>query len=70
MDLGLKDRVYIVTGASRGLGYAAAEALVAEGAKVVLAARGAKAVEEAAARLGPARSGSPRTTPTRPARTG
>lgn len=53
MDLGLKDRVYIVTGASRGLGYAAAEALVAEGAKVVLAARGAEAVEEAAARLGP-----------------
>ncbi|MCQ0022213.1 SDR family oxidoreductase [Streptomyces somaliensis DSM 40738] len=53
MDLGLKDRVYIVTGASRGLGYAAAEALVAEGAKVVLTARGAEAVEEAAAGLGP-----------------
>ncbi|URN15638.1 MULTISPECIES: SDR family oxidoreductase [Streptomyces] len=53
MDLGLKDRVYVVTGASRGLGYAAAKALVAEGAKVVLAARGPQAVEEAAAGLGP-----------------
>lgn len=39
MDLGLADRVYILTGASRGLGYAAAEALVADGARVVLAAR-------------------------------
>jgi 3-oxoacyl-[acyl-carrier protein] reductase len=53
MDLGLKDRVYVVTGASRGLGHAAAKALVAEGAKVVLSARDAKAVEEAATELGP-----------------
>jgi 3-oxoacyl-[acyl-carrier protein] reductase len=29
VDLGLRDRVYLVTGGSRGLGYAAAEALVA-----------------------------------------
>ncbi|MFV2120964.1 SDR family NAD(P)-dependent oxidoreductase, partial [Streptomyces sp. Act-28] len=54
MDLGLKDRVYVVTGASRGLGHAAAKALVAEGAKVVLSARDTKAVEDAAAGLGPA----------------
>ncbi|CAL9384932.1 SDR family oxidoreductase [Streptomyces sp. enrichment culture] len=53
MDLGLKDRVYVVTGASRGLGHAAAKALVAEGAKVVLSSRDAKAVEDAAAALGP-----------------
>ncbi|MFJ8693391.1 SDR family oxidoreductase [Streptomyces roseolilacinus] len=53
MDLGLKDRVYVVTGASRGLGHAAAKALVAEGAKVVLSARDAKAVEDAATELGP-----------------
>jgi 3-oxoacyl-[acyl-carrier protein] reductase len=39
MDLGLDDRVFIVTGASRGLGRASAEALVAEGAKVVVSAR-------------------------------
>jgi 3-oxoacyl-[acyl-carrier protein] reductase len=38
MDLGLHDRVYIVTGGSRGLGFAAAQALVAEGARVVLSA--------------------------------
>jgi leucine dehydrogenase len=37
MDLGLKDRVYIVTGATRGLGNAAARELVADGAKVLVA---------------------------------
>jgi 3-oxoacyl-[acyl-carrier protein] reductase len=36
MDLGLSGRVYLVTGGSRGLGLAAAEALVADGARVVL----------------------------------
>ncbi len=40
MDLGLKDRVALITGASRGLGRACAEALVAEGAKIVVVARG------------------------------
>ncbi|MDQ0944417.1 SDR family oxidoreductase [Streptomyces sp. V1I1] len=53
MDLGLKDRVYVVTGASRGLGNASARALVADGAKVVITGRDAKSVADAAAELGP-----------------
>ena len=40
MDLGLAGRTYLLTGASRGIGLATAQALVAEGATVVLAARG------------------------------
>ena len=39
MDLGLSDRVYVVTGASRGLGRACAELLAAEGARLVLNGR-------------------------------
>lgn len=53
MDLGLKDRVYVLTGASRGLGRAAAHELVADGAKVVITSRDEKTAAEAAAELGP-----------------
>ena len=52
MDLGLAGRVYVVSGGSRGLGRATAEALVAEGAQVVLGARDEAAVERAAQELG------------------
>ncbi|MFE8913555.1 SDR family oxidoreductase [Streptomyces globisporus] len=52
MDLGLKDRVYIVTGATRGLGNATARALAADGAKVIITGRDEKSVGEAAAELG------------------
>ena len=52
MDLQLDGTVAIVTGASRGLGAAAAEALVAEGAQVVAAARSADALDELAGRSG------------------
>ncbi|MYU18362.1 SDR family NAD(P)-dependent oxidoreductase, partial [Streptomyces sp. SID8361] len=41
MDLGLKDRVYIVTGATRGLGLATARELIADGAKAVITGRDA-----------------------------
>jgi 3-oxoacyl-[acyl-carrier protein] reductase len=53
MDLGLTDRVYVLTGASRGLGFATAECLVAEGARVVVSARRRSAVDDAVERLGP-----------------
>ena len=48
MDLGLQDKVAIVTGSSRGLGLASARALVAEGCRVCLCARGVEALAEAA----------------------
>ncbi|MGA4848063.1 SDR family oxidoreductase [Streptomyces sp. G5(2025)] len=57
MDLGLKDRVYVVTGATRGLGNATARQLVADGAKVVVTGRDEKTVAEAAAELGPNAAG-------------
>ncbi len=47
MDLGLAGKVAIVTGGSRGLGLAAAQALIAEGAHVVVCARGEAALEAA-----------------------
>lgn len=52
MDLGLSDRVYVVTGASRGLGRACAEQLVAEGARLVLAGRNEVTLKAVAAALG------------------
>ena len=52
MDLGLGGRGYLVTGASRGLGFAAAQALVADGACVLVNARAADAVDAAVATLG------------------
>jgi 3-oxoacyl-[acyl-carrier protein] reductase len=52
MDLGLAGKRVIVCGASRGLGYGAAASFLREGARVVIAARGAEALAEAAARLG------------------
>jgi len=51
MAAGLKDRLALVTGASRGIGAAAAEALAAAGAHVVLTARTEGGLEEVEARI-------------------
>ncbi|MFI0155362.1 SDR family oxidoreductase [Streptomyces lydicus] len=52
MDLGLTDRTYIVTGATRGLGFATARELVADGANVVISGRTEESAAKAAAALG------------------
>ena len=51
MDLGIAGKTALVCGASKGLGYGCAEALVREGVNVVIVARGAEALEAAAKKL-------------------
>jgi 3-oxoacyl-[acyl-carrier protein] reductase len=48
MDLGLEDKVCVVTGASKGIGRATAKRLCDEGARVLFVARSAEDVAEAA----------------------
>ena len=64
MDLGLRDRVCVVTGSTAGIGLETARLLVDEGARVVTSGRG----ERAGRRRGAARRGRP--LPTRRARAG
>jgi len=51
VNLELTGKVAVVTGSSRGLGLASARALAAEGCRVTVCARGAEALEHAAASL-------------------
>jgi NAD(P)-dependent dehydrogenase (short-subunit alcohol dehydrogenase family) len=51
MDLGLVDRVVLVSGASKGIGYACAAAFLAEGARVALISRSRANLDLALARL-------------------
>src|SRR5262252_8653292 len=57
MDLNLKDRVVLVTGANRGIGRAIAEAAVAEGAFAAVVGRDAEAGRDTVRELGQDRAG-------------
>lgn len=52
MDLGLRDRTYVVTGGSTGLGFATARCLVDEGANVVIVARDEQTLGRSVEELG------------------
>src|SRR4051794_15013439 len=51
MDLGLSGRTVMVVGGSRGMGFAAAEVLAGEGARLVLVARDGGRLDAAAKEL-------------------
>jgi 3-oxoacyl-[acyl-carrier protein] reductase len=51
MDLGLNERVAIVTGSSKGLGFASAKALASEGCRIVICARTPEPLQEARRQL-------------------
>jgi 3-oxoacyl-[acyl-carrier protein] reductase len=51
MELGLKGKIALVTGSSRGIGRGVADALAAEGCDVMLTGRDKKALDEAASAI-------------------
>ncbi len=63
MDLELRDNVAIVTGSSRGLGLACARALLEEGCRVTICARGRERLLAAATELQDIEGGSDRVLP-------
>jgi len=52
MDLDLVDRTYLVTAASRGLGFSVAKTLADEGAEVLICGRNEESLKEATSKLG------------------
>lgn len=52
MELGLNERVFVLTGATKGLGFATARCLVADGARVVVSSRSPESVDRAVSELG------------------
>jgi 3-oxoacyl-[acyl-carrier protein] reductase len=52
MDLGVHDQVFAITGGSRGVGFATAQQLVLEGARVVITGRDQAALDQSVAALG------------------
>jgi 3-oxoacyl-[acyl-carrier protein] reductase len=57
MDLGLKDKLFVVGGGSKGLGRGTAQALIDEGARVLLVSRDQASIDQAVAEMGSAASG-------------
>ncbi len=55
MDLGLKDKVVLITGGSKGIGYACAELFLQEGAQVAICSRSQSNIDTALSRLPGAR---------------
>ena len=56
MDLGLRDKVFVIGGGSKGLGRGIAQALVEEGARVLLVSRDEESLDRAVSDMGPAAS--------------
>ena len=61
MELGLAGKVAIVTGGSKGIGRATALGLIAEGASVLVCARGKRALDEVARAAGASRANASQT---------
>jgi 3-oxoacyl-[acyl-carrier protein] reductase len=57
MDLGLAGRGFLVTGGTKGLGFASAKALIDEGARVLVSSRSEQGVMDAVAALGAGAAG-------------